>query len=142
MNPHPLDQAVLFLHANVLISAAWREGTEIAKIWQLQEVALLTSDYVIQEVLRNLRNPEQIERLRRLMRTVRLIPIANMKDYPEAAALPEKDRAVLLGAIHLKATHLISGDKKHFGPLYGQIVHGVRITPPSEILSYFRLKTS
>lgn len=129
----------LFLDANVLISAAWREGTEIAKIWQLPELQLLTSDYVMGEVQRNLPRPDQIERLRRFMLSVQIVPIGELAPFPEAGLLPLKDRAVLLGAIHAQATHLLTGDKRHFGPLYGQVIRGVRITPPTEILALFRL---
>jgi len=128
----------LFLDANVLISAAWREGTEIALIWQLKGVRLITSNYVMGEVQRNLHQVGQIERLRGLMRSVQIVSFENLPEIPEAIALPEKDRPVLAGAIQAHADHLVSGDKKHFGPLYGMSIRGVRITAPGELLAVLR----
>jgi predicted nucleic acid-binding protein len=135
----PAGTATLFLDANVLISAAWKEGSEIALIWQMSGVRLITSSYVMGEVQRNLHQVGQIERLRVLMRSVQIVSSETLPDLPDAIALPEKDRPVLAGAIQAQADHLVSGDKKHFGPLYGKIVSGVRITAPSELLAVLRL---
>jgi predicted nucleic acid-binding protein len=136
----PAQSSILFLDANVLISAAWKEGSEIAQIWQMKDVQLITSNYVMGEVQRNLHQLSQIDRLRVLMRSVRIIPLDKLPEVPEASALPEKDHPVLGGAIQAHATHLISGDKKHFGPFYGQIIRGVRITAPSELLAVLRIR--
>jgi predicted nucleic acid-binding protein len=135
----PAGTATLFLDANVLISAAWKEGSEIALIWQMSGVRLITSSYVMGEVQRNLHQVGQIERLRVLMRSVQIVSSETLPDLPDAIALPEKDRPILAGAIQAQADHLVSGDKKHFGPLYGKIISGVRITAPSELLTVLRL---
>ena len=133
---------ILFLDANVLISAAWKDGSEIVQIWQIEGVQLITSNYVMGEVQRNLRQVSQIERLRGLMRSVQVVVSEKLPDIPEAIALPEKDRPVLAGAVHAQADHLVTGDKRHFGPLYGKIICGVRITAPSELLAVLRLRLS
>ena len=133
---------ILFLDANVLISAAWKEGSEIAQIWQMEGVRLVTSNYVMGEVQRNLHQVSQIERLRGLMRLVQIVSSDKPLDIPELIALPEKDRPVLAGAIQAQADHLVSGDKRHFGPLYGKSICGVRITAPSELLAALRLRLS
>jgi predicted nucleic acid-binding protein len=130
----------LFLDANVLISAAWKDGSEIALIWRMESVRLITSNYVMGEVQRNLHLVSQIERLRTLMRSVQIVSFKDLALIPEATALPEKDRPVLIGAVQAQADHLVSGDKKHFGHLYGTIVRGVRITAPTELLSVLRLR--
>lgn len=132
--------SVLFLDANVLISAAWKESSEIALIWQLEGVQLITSIYVMGEVQRNLHQVIQIDRLRGLMRSVQIVHFDKLPDIPEAIALAEKDRPVLSGAIQARADHLVSGDKKHFGPLYGQRIRGVRIISPTELLAVLRLR--
>jgi len=131
---------VLFLDANVLISAAWKEGAEIALIWQMDGVQLVTSNHVMGEVQRNLHQVSQIERLRGLMRSVRIVPLDELPEIPEASLLPEKDRPVLAGAIQAQADQLVSGDKRHFGPLYGKTILGVRITAPTELLAVLRLR--
>lgn len=50
---------------------------------------------------------------------------------PEVLALPEKDRPVLAAAIHHRCDVLVTGDRTHFGPFYGQQVQGVRILSPA-----------
>jgi predicted nucleic acid-binding protein len=130
---------ILFLDANVLISAAWKEGSEIGLIWQMEGVRLVTSNYVMGEVQRNLHQTSQIERLRGLMRSVQVVSFAGTIDIPEAAELPEKDRPILFGAVQAKADHLVSGDKRHFGQWYGRIIRGVRVTAPSELVAILRL---
>lgn len=130
--------AALFLDANILISAAWRDGTETALIWQLDAVRLITSDYVMAEVQRNLPRVDQIERLRTLLRSVQILSFDELPDIEEAAALPAKDRPVLAAAVQARAAHLVTGDKRHFGPWYGKSIRGVRITPPTDLLSVFR----
>ena len=52
----------LFLDANVLISAAWKEGTEISHVWSFEGIQLLTSSYVMGEVQRNLPAIDQVTR--------------------------------------------------------------------------------
>jgi predicted nucleic acid-binding protein len=136
----PGPVAILFLDANVLISAAWKEESEIALIWQMEGVRLITSNYVMGEVQRNLHQVGQIERLRALMRTVQIVSFEKLPDLSEASALPEKDRPVLAGAVQAQANHLVSGDKRHFGSLYGKTICGVRITAPTELLAVLRLR--
>lgn len=138
--PEPAKPATLFLDANVLISAAWKAGSEIAQIWQMADVRLITSNYVMGEVQRNLHRVDQIERLRVLMRSVQIISLDMLTEIPGEISLPDKDRPVLAGAIQARTGYLISGDKKHFGPLYGKTICGVRITPPTELLAALRIR--
>ncbi|MGD0801906.1 MAG: hypothetical protein ABR906_11370 [Terracidiphilus sp.] len=133
---------VLFLDANVLISAAWKDGCEVAQIWQMEGLRLVTSNYAMGEVQRNLHLVSQVERLRVLMRAVEIVSFETLPEIPEAIMLPEKDRPILAGAVLAGADHLISGDKKHFGSLYGTIIRGVRITSPTELLTVLRLRLS
>ncbi len=49
-------------------------------------------------------------------------------------ALPEKDRPVLAAAIRLGCDVLITGDKTHFGSLYGSRVRGVAVHSPATFL--------
>lgn len=135
-------ETTLFLDANILISAAWKERSEIAQIWQMKGVPLVTSNFVMGEVQRNLHQVAQIERLRILMRSVRLLTFERLPDIGEALELPEKDRPVLSGAIQAKADNLVTGDKRHFGSLYGRSVRGVRITAPSELLAVLQSRRS
>ena len=142
MRPGHAPLTTIFLDANVLISAAWKEGSEIAQIWRMEGLRLVTSNYVMGEVQRNLHQISQIERLRRLMHSVQILSFEKLPEIPHEIVLPEKDRPVLAGAILAQADHLLSGDKRHFGPLYGKTILGVRITVPTELLDVLRLRRS
>ena len=50
---------------------------------------------------------------------------------PDAAILPEKDRPVLAAAIHHRCEMLVTGDRSHFGPLYGKTLGGVTVVSPA-----------
>ena len=142
MTPGNTPLTTIFLDANVLVSAAWKEGSEVAQIWRMEGLRLITSNYVMGEVQRNLHQVSQIERLRRLMRSVQILALESLPDIPPEIELPEKDRPVLAAAIQAQAVHLLSGDKRHFGPLYGKTILGVRITAPTELLEVLRLRRS
>ena len=132
----------LFLDANVLFSAAYREEGGLQRLWTLPDVRLLTSTYALEEARRNLSEPHQQDRLRELVRTVRVTGEAAMTthglqerfDLPAEATLPEKDWPILLAAVASGATHLITGDLRHFGALYGTRVQGVLVVRPATYL--------
>ena len=53
----------------------------------------------------------------------------------EAFGLPEKDLPILRAAVASGATHLVTGDRKRFGHLFGQKVAGVLVLRPGELLA-------
>lgn len=122
----------VFLDANILFSAAWREKAGLLRLWRLTDVTLLTSRYAFEEARRNLETQEQRKRLIQLMVNVDLVTDFAYGDLPLDVVLPEKDRPILLAAIRAHATHLLTGDKQHFGPLYGQSISGVLILRPAD----------
>jgi predicted nucleic acid-binding protein len=142
MKPRRLPLKSIFLDANVLIAAAWKEDSEIAQTWRMEGLRLVTSNYVLGEVQRNLHQIHQIERLRRLVRSVQILSFEKLPEIPPKIVLPDKERPVLAAAIQAHANHLLSGDKKNFGSLYGKSILGVRITAPPELLDVLRLRRS
>jgi uncharacterized protein len=124
----------VFLDANVLFSAAWRENTGLLRLWQSSDTTLLTSRYASEEARRDLETEERRQRLVRLMVDIQLVPDRAYGDFPPGVFLPEKDRPILLAAIQAQATHLLTGDKRHFGSLYGQSISGVLILRPTDYL--------
>jgi predicted nucleic acid-binding protein len=122
----------VFLDANILFSAAWREQAGLLRLWRLTDVTLLTSRYAFEEARRNLETQEQRKRLIQLMVNVDLVSDFAYGDLPLDVVLPEKDRPILLAAIRAHAIHLLTGDKQHFGPLYGQSISGVLILRPAD----------
>lgn len=125
----------LFLDANVLFSAAYREGAGVARLWGLSDVLLLSSEYATEEARRNLAEAHQRERLTALLASVELAPAITW-DTPLRAdiVLPEKDWPILGGAVNARATHLITGDLRDFGVYFGMQVFRVLIVPPGEYL--------
>jgi predicted nucleic acid-binding protein len=129
----------IFLDANVLFSAAYRSHAGLRRLWQLEDVELITSEYAAEEARRNLAGETSSKRLRRLLQSVRVITRIPQAASPLEIDLPEKDRPILLVAIQAGATHLLTGDKQHFGAYFGRRIHGVLILPPPE---YFRRRVA
>ena len=53
---------------------------------------------------------------------------------PRVISLPEKDAPILLAAIAADATHLLTGEVRHFGPHFGKKIEGTTIVPPGNYL--------
>ena len=125
----------LFLDANVLFSAAYRKGAGVRKLWELPETELVTSAYAVEEARRNLDTSEQRADLEELLESVRVSNLlADPAGHPgiEASRLPEKDLPILRAAIAADATHLVTGDRRHFGALFGKKVAGVLVVRPAD----------
>ena len=120
----------IFLDANVLFSAAYRPDAGLARLWQLERVELMTSDYAAQEATLNLSEKDQRVRLARLLEKVRMITA--VAPLPTGVRLPEKDQPILQAALQARATHLLTGDKEHFGAHFGRRLGGVLVLPPAE----------
>ena len=132
----------VFLDANVLFSAAWGDGGTLRALWTLRDIELCTSEYAVTEARRNLRDPSLVAVLDALVRRVTVAePAAVAIDLPAIAArLPEDDRPILAAAISMRATHLLTGNVRHFGSLLGRRVTGVLVLRPSTYLNVVRGK--
>lgn len=113
----------LFLDANVLLSAAYEPNARLQTFWKLKEAILCSSHYAVEEARANLGNDAQKSRLTRLLWRLQLFD-AEPRALSGDIRLPEKDMPILLGAIEARATHLISGDRQHFGLYYGKRIKG------------------
>jgi uncharacterized protein len=128
---------LVFLDANILFSAAYRSDAGLKRLWKLPGARLITSAYAAEEARRNLGYPEQREDLEGLLDSVEVVTTALPAEHLlySTVKLPEKDQPILLAAIGAGATHLLTGDFRHFGPYYGERIQGVLILPPGEYLS-------
>lgn len=126
----------VFLDANVLFSAAYREQNGLLRFWSLASTTLLTSAYAVAEARRNLTDPATLLRLDQLVATMTVVaePPATMT-LPPGVVLHVKDVPILLASTTARATHLITGDRRHFGPLFGQTIDGVLVQSPSDFLA-------
>jgi len=126
----------LFLDANILFSAAYRPDAGVTRLWLLAGPVLLTSDYAIEETRRNLSEPSQLELLSELLRSVESYPAASLDPALRGdIERREKDWPILGGAVAARATHLITGDLRDFGPYFGTKLLGVMILRPADYLN-------
>lgn len=117
----------VFADANVLFSAADpASATRRVLDALLRHATVVVNEHVWEEARRNvaMKRPALaggLETLRpRLHFTQRLEEELN-------CLLPDKDQPVLGGAVADRCTHLWTGDKRHFGNLYGKTIGGTRV---------------
>ncbi len=123
----------LFLDANILFSAAYRPDSGLLQLWKLKDVSLCSSAYALEEARINLEEDDQRARLHRLAGSVHLLE-AFGQELPKGISLPGKDAPIMLAAIGARATHLLTGDLRHFGPYLGKKISGILITLPADYL--------
>jgi len=123
----------VFLDANVLFSAAYRPEGVLSKLWGLTDVTLCSSRHAIEEARANLPTDAQGKRLNDLTRKLEVFD-AGAGRLPAGVSLPDKDSPILLAAIEARATHLLTGDLRHFGPYMNKRVAGILIQLPGEYL--------
>ncbi len=127
----------VFLDANVLFSAAYRPHSRLRELWSSAGAELVTSELALEEAHRNLAiaAPHALAVLDELCAQVAVAP--GLVSLPAAASdsgLPNKDEPILAAAIAAGCTHLLTGDLRHFGHLYGRAVHGVLVQTPAQYL--------
>lgn len=123
----------LFLDANILFSAAYKEKAALLVLWKLKNVELITSPYAIEEAERNLASQLQRARLSELIKKMTIVhaPVLfNNNPY----SVKEKDLPILQAAIFSKSDYLITGDFQDFGRFFGKKVERVMILPPAVYL--------
>jgi uncharacterized protein len=130
----------LFLDANVLFTAAHNPSGKAALIIDLGSQKyweVVSCSFAIDEARRNIiiKFPGSLERLDSLLTTVKKGPSGSGRMCP--IPLPPKDRPILEAAIRCKATHLLTGDIKDFGPFMNNpdLTAGVIIQTVSEFLT-------
>lgn len=123
----------LFLDANILFSAAYRRDGAVLRLWRLPGVVLCTSHYAAEEARINLERFDQRKRLTDLVKSLSLFDVVDGK-LPREITLPEKDIPIMLSAIAAQATHLLTGDPRHFGRYFGRQIGGILILPPAAYL--------
>jgi len=120
----------VFLDANILFSGA-RPHSRMRLLLAvlLQRAECLTNAYAVEEARRNLelKFPSDLAGLEGLLEGCKLVPsvVVELK-----INLKEKDIPILGGAIAGRATHLLTGDERDFGPFFGMTLYGVRVVSP------------
>ena len=132
----------LFLDANVLFTAAHHpEGRSAALVALARRglCSLHTSPHALEEARRNLRlkTPHREPTVEGLLDVVSVESEAStpLVEWALEQGLPAKDAPILATAVGARADLLVTGDRKHFGSLYGSSLRGVEIVTPAEALS-------
>jgi hypothetical protein len=128
----------IFLDANILFSAGKSAGAMRSFLFHLKSVGhvLVADGYAGGEARRNLeaKFPSALQDFEDLMAHVEVSAgTCGLLSSEIAPELPEKDRPVLAASIHHRCQILLTGDKTHFGPLYGRIIEGVEIHSPASL---------
>jgi hypothetical protein len=128
----------IFLDANILFSAAKSAGVVRGFLFRLGSLGntLVADAYVVGEARRNIeaKFPDAVGDFESLLPGLEIFTRACAPLPGETAPeLPEKDRPVLAAAIQHGCDVLVTGDKTHFGALYGQRIEGVMIHSPASL---------
>ena len=131
----------LFLDANVLFTAAHNPRGKAALLIDLGRQGhweLYSSAYALEEARRNLARkfPEFLDGLDTLSEGVRLVEGPVGRAFPPGLA--QKDRPIFQAAVRCRATHLLTGDLKDFGPLMNrpEDTSGVHVLTVADFLGH------
>jgi hypothetical protein len=120
----------VFLDANILFSSS-AEKSRVRKLVLIiqKHGTCVSNSYAVNEAKRNM-IAKKFGTLEKLELLLKNIEINNSLILDLALEIKEKDIPILSGAIAQKCTHLLTGDKKDFGFLFGQSISGVKIVSP------------
>jgi hypothetical protein len=117
----------VFADANVLFSAADpSSATRILLDALFTHASVVVNEHVWEEARRNIamKRPgltDSLEELKgRFLFSSKMAPVTN-------SHLPDDDQPVLGGAVAARCSHLWTGDKCHFGHLYGKTISGALV---------------
>lgn len=122
----------VFLDANVLFTAAHNPAGLSRLLFELHRLGvlvLISSSLAVDEARANLR----VKAADRIGDFESLVPRLELVETPvtgsSLADLPEDDQLILAAAVAGRSTHLLTGDKRHFGPHFDHPARtrGVRI---------------
>lgn len=128
----------IFLDANVVFSAAKSDGaiSELMSLLKEGGHQCWVDAYVVEEARRNIarKAPGRSAILEHIVSGIFSTGTHAVDKKVEALLpLPPKDRPVLAAAIHLRCDVLVTGDRTHFGALYGKTLHGVTVHSPRSL---------
>jgi len=134
----PTFPARVFLDANVIFSAALSPAGNARALFALaalRKTRLLTSRFAAEEALRNIlaKNPQYIGEAETLLASIAEVtePSPAWLETARNNGVPSKDAPILGAAMAHRVEVLVTGDRSHFGHLYGVRIEGVLVVPPA-----------
>jgi predicted nucleic acid-binding protein len=132
----------LFLDANIIFSGAYSPNGRAKALFLLarhRRCEMLSSPHAIEEARRNiqLKYPEKFDDLASLISELVVTAEATAASVAWALeqSLPLEDAPILAAAIDARADLLVTGDRTHFGRLYGRSMQGTIVVTPSDALA-------
>lgn len=124
----------LFLDANVLFAAVHSPGGRSRALFELAArgaCTLVASPHVLAEARRNLalKSAANERALDELLELVKVVGEADPRlvTWASQRGLPANDAPVLAAAVAADVDALVTGDRTHFGHLYGATAGGVSV---------------
>lgn len=131
----------VFLDANVLFSAAYRETGSVRMFFALANAGacdLFSSAYAVDEARRNIaaKHPDRTADLELLVQSIALVrePAPATVAWAAAQRLPPKDAPILAAAVDGRCNILVTGDRTHFGELFGRRFRGTVVMLPVDAI--------
>jgi predicted nucleic acid-binding protein len=131
----------VFLDANVLFSAAYRETGSVRAFFLLAGAGaceLVSSGYAVEEARRNIRakHPERFGDLESLLGRIEICrePAPATLAWAATQRLPPKDAPILAAAVDARCHLLVTGDRTHFGALFGRRLRGTVVMLPVDAI--------
>jgi predicted nucleic acid-binding protein len=131
----------VFLDANVLFSAAYREAGSVRAFFALADAGaceLVSSGYAMEEARRNIlaKHPDRAGDLEMLLGRMFLCrePASATVSWAVAQRLPPKDAPILAAAVEARCHVLVTGDRSHFGALFGRRLRGTVVMLPVDAI--------
>ena len=134
----------VFLDANILFSAARSAGAVREFLGRLEAGGhgLCADAYVVEEARRNLavKGPDALAALERLLARLEIGAFrADSLPASVAERLREGEWPVFAAAVRLGCEVLLTGDRTHFGGLYGRRLLGVAVHSPRSLAEMLEL---
>lgn len=125
-----MSRSRVFLDANVLFSAAEEDSALAHLVERAARVfTLITSDVAVAEARRNLgiKFPQRVAALNALLEAIVIVSTAVFRLEIDLA---QKDLPLLCTAIRAQSDYFVTGDRRDFGQLWNEEVHGTAVINP------------
>jgi predicted nucleic acid-binding protein len=131
----------LFLDANILFSAVHSPNGGARQLFKLAAAGkceLVSSLHAASEAERNLKlkSFSRLKEMDQVLQSVELLPDAGpgLVSWAMGLGLPDNDAPILAVAAAAGSDLLVTGDRRHFGHLFGETVKRVRVVSLVEAL--------